>query len=166
MKPLVAMMMLLAQVFTAQATQPSRCQDLCLQQGHVWSHCAQQCEHDNAKAGRHDATRDDGRYQERYDGRYDQRDNARYDERQGRGKPAPGLLPAPRVPPVPPGQPVVPLLDQPGLPRNPAFDAIERDAQPPARRQQALPANTDRKCLTDCQRNGYEFGLCLRQCSY
>jgi hypothetical protein len=54
------------------------------------------------------------------------------------------------------------LLDQPGLPRNPAFDQLKQDASPA---QSPLPV-IDQKCLRDCQRHGYNYVFCRKQCSY
>lgn len=55
------------------------------------------------------------------------------------------------------------MLDQPGLPRNPAFDQI--DPQKNRQQQTPLPV-TDAKCLEDCRRKGYNYMLCRQQCSY
>lgn len=54
------------------------------------------------------------------------------------------------------------MLDQPGLPRNPAFDQI----QPAAPRPQRLPKVVDHKCINDCQKQGYDYMLCQKRCSY
>ena len=54
------------------------------------------------------------------------------------------------------------MLDQPGLPRNPAFDQMQQN-QP---QQRPLPAVTDNKCMKDCERRGYNYMLCQKQCSY
>ena len=59
---------------------------------------------------------------------------------------------------VPPGG----MLDQPGLPKNPAFDQIQQDAPRP----QPLPPAVDYKCIKDCQKQGYNYMLCQKQCSY
>lgn len=144
MKRLAAFLVLLIPAFAAPAAPPPDCQDMCLQEGHAWSYCTKLC------------------------------------GRKTPGVPGvtpvpapayPGMVPAPapaypgmtpRAPLTKPGLPPNPLLNQPGLPRNPAFDDVERSIQPEPR----VPANTDRKCLRDCQRQGYEYGLCLRQCSY
>lgn len=54
------------------------------------------------------------------------------------------------------------MLDQPGLPKNPAFDQLQQDAP----QQRPLPAVADPKCMKDCQKRGYNYMLCQRQCSY
>lgn len=54
------------------------------------------------------------------------------------------------------------MLDQPGLPRNPAFDQLKQDASPA---QPPLPM-IDQKCLKACQQHGYNFGFCRKQCTY
>ncbi|MDP1525634.1 MAG: hypothetical protein Q8M20_07475 [Rhodocyclaceae bacterium] len=53
------------------------------------------------------------------------------------------------------------MLDQPGLPKNPAFDQVQ-----PNTPKQRLPAVADHKCMKDCQRRGYNYMLCQKQCSY
>jgi|GEM_PF-2520464 len=54
------------------------------------------------------------------------------------------------------------LMEQPGLPRNPAFDQV----QPKAPRQ-PLPKIADPKCMKDCQQRGYSYTYCFRKaCSY
>lgn len=55
------------------------------------------------------------------------------------------------------------LLDQPGLPRNPAFEQMQRDARPAER---PLPPVVDNRCVSDCRAKGYNYQLCRRQCSY
>jgi len=55
------------------------------------------------------------------------------------------------------------LLDQQGLPRNPAFEQLQRDTRPAER---ALPPVIDNKCASDCRAKGYNYQLCRRQCSY
>lgn len=55
------------------------------------------------------------------------------------------------------------LMDQPGLPRNPAFDQIQPKNDLP---QQNLPQATDAKCMKDCNRRGYDYLLCRKQCGY
>lgn len=54
------------------------------------------------------------------------------------------------------------MLDQPGLPKNPAFDQLQQDAP----RQRPLPAVADPRCMKDCQQRGYNYMLCQKQCSY
>lgn len=54
------------------------------------------------------------------------------------------------------------MLDQPGLPKNPAFDQIEQGAA----RKQPMPAVADPKCMKDCQKKNYNYMLCQKQCSY
>jgi hypothetical protein len=54
------------------------------------------------------------------------------------------------------------MLDQPGVPRNPAFNQLQQN-QP---QQRPLPAVTDHKCMKDCERRGYNYMLCQKQCSY
>jgi hypothetical protein len=62
-----------------------------------------------------------------------------------------------------PGIAVLPdMLDQPGLPKNPAFDQIQQNAP----QQRPLPAVADPKCMKDCQKHGYNFMFCQKQCSY
>lgn len=55
------------------------------------------------------------------------------------------------------------MMNQPGLPKNPAFDQMQQQAAP-ARRNQPIVA--DPKCLKDCQNRGYNYMLCQQQCSY
>lgn len=57
------------------------------------------------------------------------------------------------------------LLDQPGLPKNPGFNQVnpQNDAY---KQQQRLPRVADKRCMSDCQRKGYDFMLCRKQCSY
>lgn len=55
------------------------------------------------------------------------------------------------------------MLDQPGLPKNPAFDQLQRDSAP---QQRALPQVADPKCIADCRKMGYNYSLCRRNCSY
>ena len=106
MKPLIALIVLLASMLDTQAAPPPNCRDLCLQEGHTWSYCTSQC--NRTAQGRRPSVPP----------------GAPYDP-----APAyPGM--APRGPLVQPGVPTNPLLKQPGLPRNPAFDAVERSAQP------------------------------------
>jgi hypothetical protein len=54
------------------------------------------------------------------------------------------------------------MMDQPGLPRNPAFEQMERSAP----RKQPLPVVADSKCMKDCQKRDYDYMLCRKQCSY
>jgi hypothetical protein len=54
------------------------------------------------------------------------------------------------------------MMEQPGLPRNPAFDQVEQGGQ----RRQPLPAVADSKCMKDCQKRDYDYMLCRKQCSY
>lgn len=54
------------------------------------------------------------------------------------------------------------MLDQPGLPKNPAFEEVEpkQSRQPPMK-------IADPKCMKDCQRRGYDYMFCMkRACSY
>lgn len=55
------------------------------------------------------------------------------------------------------------LLNQPGLPKNPAFEQLEREADP---RKHEPGGLLDQKCFKDCQRRGYALPLCTKQCSY
>jgi hypothetical protein len=55
------------------------------------------------------------------------------------------------------------IMEQPGLPRNPAFDQLERDTRPADR---TLAPMVDKKCMSNCRANGYNDQLCRRQCSY
>lgn len=55
------------------------------------------------------------------------------------------------------------MLDQPGLPKNPAFEQLQQQAQP---RRQPLPPVVDPRCVDDCRKKGYNYSLCRRQCSY
>jgi hypothetical protein len=54
------------------------------------------------------------------------------------------------------------VLEQPGLPKNPAFDQL-RQAAP---QQRPLPAVADPECMKDCQKRGYNYMLCHKRCSY
>ena len=53
------------------------------------------------------------------------------------------------------------MMDQPGLPKNPAFEQVQPN--PP---KQRLPAVADPKCMKDCQKRGYNYMLCQKQCSF
>jgi len=53
------------------------------------------------------------------------------------------------------------MMDQPGLPKNPAFDQVR-----PNTPKQRLPAVADHRCMKDCQQRGYNYMLCQKQCSY
>lgn len=64
----------------------------------------------------------------------------------------------------PGGYPAGGMLEQPGVPRNPAFDQIQ--SPPGAGRTPRVPLVADQKCLKDCQKRGYDYLLCQRQCSY
>lgn len=55
------------------------------------------------------------------------------------------------------------LPQQGGVPRNPAFDQLKRDAEPDSR---ALPPRVDPQCLSDCRARGWKYQLCRQQCSY
>ncbi len=55
------------------------------------------------------------------------------------------------------------MHDQPGLPKNPAFDQLQRDSQP---QQRPLPPVVDPQCVKDCQRHGYNLMFCRQRCSY
>ncbi|MBL8490084.1 MAG: hypothetical protein JNM82_04825 [Rhodocyclaceae bacterium] len=55
------------------------------------------------------------------------------------------------------------LPQQGGLPRNPAFDQLRRDAEPDSR---ALPPRMDPQCMNDCRARGWKYQLCRQQCSY
>lgn len=55
------------------------------------------------------------------------------------------------------------LMDQPGLPKNPAFDQLQPKNPQPAQR---FPAATDSRCMKDCNRKGYDYLLCQKQCGY
>lgn len=55
------------------------------------------------------------------------------------------------------------MLEQPGLPKNPAFDQLQQDSTP---QQRPLPAIADPKCMKDCQKRGYDYMLCRKRCSY
>ncbi|HMX16049.1 MAG TPA: hypothetical protein PK375_05205 [Rhodocyclaceae bacterium] len=59
------------------------------------------------------------------------------------------------------GAPALP--QQGGVPRNPAFDQLKRDAEPDSR---ALPPRVDPQCLSDCRARGWKYQLCRQQCSY
>lgn len=62
-----------------------------------------------------------------------------------------------------PGYPGGGMLDQPGLPKNPALDQMRRDSRP---QQQPLPPIADPQCVKDCQKHGYNYMFCRKQCSY
>ncbi|MFN6961176.1 MAG: hypothetical protein ACK4N6_02950 [Rhodocyclaceae bacterium] len=54
------------------------------------------------------------------------------------------------------------MPDQPGLPKNPAFEEVmpKKSRQPP-------PKIADPKCMKDCQRRGYDYLFCMKRvCSY
>lgn len=54
------------------------------------------------------------------------------------------------------------MMDQPGLPKNPAFDQVQ-----PNTPRQPLPRVADPKCMKDCQRRGYDYMFCYKKmCSY
>jgi hypothetical protein len=54
------------------------------------------------------------------------------------------------------------MLEQPGLPKNPAFEQMQRDrVRPPA----PMPV-ADPKCMKECQNRGYGYMLCQDRCSY
>lgn len=55
------------------------------------------------------------------------------------------------------------MMEQPGLPKNPGFDQMQPRAPQPAQR---FPAATDSRCMKDCNRKGYDYLLCQKQCSY
>jgi hypothetical protein len=61
-----------------------------------------------------------------------------------------------------PGMAAPGMLDQPGLPKNPAFDQMQQNSQP----KRPLPAVADPKCMNDCQERGYNYMLCQKRCSY
>lgn len=54
------------------------------------------------------------------------------------------------------------MMNQPGLPKNPAFGQMQQAA--PQQRNQ--PIMIDQKCLKDCQKRGYTYMLCQQNCSY
>jgi hypothetical protein len=54
------------------------------------------------------------------------------------------------------------MLEQPGLPKNPAFDQLQQSAP----QQRPLPAVADPQCMKNCQKRGYNYMLCQKQCSY
>ena len=54
------------------------------------------------------------------------------------------------------------MMNQQGLPPNPAFDQMQGNVQP----QRRLPAITDQNCMKDCQKRNYNYMLCQQQCSY
>ncbi len=53
------------------------------------------------------------------------------------------------------------MLDQPGLPRNPAFDQLQQNSKPVP-----LPRVADPQCMKNCQKHGYGYRLCQQRCSY
>ncbi|MCX8087242.1 MAG: hypothetical protein N3C63_10145 [Rhodocyclaceae bacterium] len=54
------------------------------------------------------------------------------------------------------------LLDQPGLPKNPAFEQVK-----PEMPRQRPPRIADPKCMKECQRRGHDYMFCYkRMCSY
>lgn len=54
------------------------------------------------------------------------------------------------------------LLDQPGLPANPAFEQVK-----PEPSRQPLPRLADPKCMKDCQQRGYDYMFCYKKvCAY
>lgn len=54
------------------------------------------------------------------------------------------------------------MLDQPGLPKNPAFEQLQ-----PSLPRQPLPRIADPKCMKDCQRRGYDYLFCAKRiCAY
>lgn len=55
------------------------------------------------------------------------------------------------------------MIDQPGLQKNPAFDQLQQKGPQPT---QKFPAATDSRCMKDCNRKGYDYMLCRKQCSY
>lgn len=55
------------------------------------------------------------------------------------------------------------MMDQPGLPKNPALDEMRRDA---GRRAAPVPHVTEPNCLKDCRSRGYNYTYCQQQCSY
>jgi len=58
-------------------------------------------------------------------------------------------------------QPAGGMLEQPGLPKNPAFDQLRQGTPRPS-----LPAVADPQCMKDCQKRGYNYMLCHKRCSY
>ena len=54
------------------------------------------------------------------------------------------------------------LTQQPGVPRNPYFDAIPD----PLPKQKQPVLRVDPKCLDECTAKGYKYQLCRKQCSY
>ncbi|MCX8016850.1 MAG: hypothetical protein N2690_02940 [Rhodocyclaceae bacterium] len=54
------------------------------------------------------------------------------------------------------------MLDQPGLPKNPAFEQVQ-----PNTPRQPLPKIADPQCMKDCQRRGYDYMFCYKKmCAY
>jgi len=54
------------------------------------------------------------------------------------------------------------MLEQPGLPRNPAFDQVQPNSSRPQ-----LPAVADPQCMKDCQKRGYSYTFCYKKmCAY
>jgi hypothetical protein len=58
------------------------------------------------------------------------------------------------------------MMDQPGLPKNPAFEQMQPQHNNQQYQQRPLPAVADPKCMKDCDKRGYDYMLCRRQCSY
>lgn len=56
------------------------------------------------------------------------------------------------------------MMQQPGLPKNPAFEQVQPN--PPKSPRQALPRVADPGCMKDCQKRGYNYMLCQKQCSW
>jgi hypothetical protein len=54
------------------------------------------------------------------------------------------------------------MMDQPGLPKNPALDEMRRDAN----RRAPVPRVTEPNCLKNCRGRGYNYTYCQQQCSY
>lgn len=55
------------------------------------------------------------------------------------------------------------MLDQPGMPRNPAFDQMEQQSHP---QQRPLAPVVDPRCLDACRKRGFNYSLCRQQCAY
>lgn len=53
------------------------------------------------------------------------------------------------------------MMEQPGLPKNPAFDQVNPKSTP-----QPVPQVADPNCMKDCQKRHYNYMLCQKQCSY
>lgn len=54
------------------------------------------------------------------------------------------------------------LSEQPGLPKNPAFEQVR-----PHTSKQPLPRIADPKCMKECQRRGYDYMFCFKKmCGY